>query len=310
MASSRKMPSSYNTKSYDSAGGKDYSSFATWESATDNDLVSASKGEVLEVYAGNHDDALYNCAGATCNSSYFRLVKPATGAKHSGIFVTSGVARFVISSGGWACFDIREDYSRVEDLIIELTERGETSCGVCRFMGATEQAAYVGILLKGSSETSVHGFQNYSRDAGDVSLTINCIAINCANGWVAGSEDILAYNCNAVSNTNGFIRSAGTATAKNCCSSSNSADWWGQTTCTAEDATPTYVASGSGNYHLASNDSVCMNNGTDLSSDEDYPFDDDIDGETRSGSWDIGFDEYVAAGGISIPVVMHHRLRH
>lgn len=30
-----------------------------------------------------------------------------------------------------------------------------------------------------------------------------------------------------------------------------------------------------------------------LSGDGTYPFNDDIDKETRSGSWDIGFDEYI-----------------
>ena len=32
----------------------------------------------------------------------------------------------------------------------------------------------------------------------------------------------------------------------------------------------------------------------------------DIDGDTRSGTWDIGADEYIAAGGLSIPVAMRH----
>ena len=36
--------------------------------------------------------------------------------------------------------------------------------------------------------------------------------------------------------------------------------------------------------------------GADLSADGFFPFDDDIDFQTRSGSWDIGFDEFVAAG--------------
>jgi hypothetical protein len=36
-----------------------------------------------------------------------------------------------------------------------------------------------------------------------------------------------------------------------------------------------------------------IDQGTDLSSDTDIPFNDDIEGDTRSGTWDIGADEYV-----------------
>ena len=44
-------------------------------------------------------------------------------------------------------------------------------------------------------------------------------------------------------------------------------------------------------FHLASTDTAAIGAGTDLSG----TFTDDIDGDTRSGTWDIGADEYVAA---------------
>lgn len=57
-------------------------------------------------------------------------------------------------------------------------------------------------------------------------------------------------------------------------------------------------------YRTASG-SDAVDAGTSLASDGTYQFSDDIDGNTRSGTWDIGCSEYVAAGGgISIPVVM------
>jgi hypothetical protein len=49
-------------------------------------------------------------------------------------------------------------------------------------------------------------------------------------------------------------------------------------------------------FHLNASDTVAKNKGTDLSGDSYLPFSDDIDGQTRSGTWDIGADEYVAAG--------------
>ena len=51
------------------------------------------------------------------------------------------------------------------------------------------------------------------------------------------------------------------------------------------------VSAGSDDFHLVSTDTVAIDNGTDLGS----PYDVDIDGVARTGSWDIGADEYVSA---------------
>jgi hypothetical protein len=69
----------------------------------------------------------------------------------------------------------------------------------------------------------------------------------------------------------------------------------------------TFENEGADDFHLGSGDSEARGNGTDLSTDGDGQLNisDDIDGDARS-AWDIGADEFVAAGGISIPVVYHH----
>ena len=53
----------------------------------------------------------------------------------------------------------------------------------------------------------------------------------------------------------------------------------------------TFVNEGSDDFHLDSSDTVAKDAGTDLSADAYYPFSLDIDGDTRSGTWDIGADE-------------------
>ncbi len=68
----------------------------------------------------------------------------------------------------------------------------------------------------------------------------------------------------------------------------------------------TFVNEGSGDYRLASSDTAAKDAGTDLSGDAQYAFSTDINGTTRSGTWDIGPHEYVSAGGSSIPVFIHH----
>lgn len=59
----------------------------------------------------------------------------------------------------------------------------------------------------------------------------------------------------------------------------------------------TFVDSANKDFHLTSGDAGARNFG--LSDPGSGLFSDDIDGETRSGSWDIGADEYVAAATAS-----------
>jgi hypothetical protein len=60
--------------------------------------------------------------------------------------------------------------------------------------------------------------------------------------------------------------------------------------------TPSFVDRANDDYHLASSDTAAKDAGTDLSADATWSFSDDIDGATRSGTWDIGADEYTSSG--------------
>jgi hypothetical protein len=56
----------------------------------------------------------------------------------------------------------------------------------------------------------------------------------------------------------------------------------------------TFVDEGNDDFHLSGSDTVAKDNGTDLSGDANLALTDDIDGATRSGTWDIGADEITA----------------
>jgi len=58
----------------------------------------------------------------------------------------------------------------------------------------------------------------------------------------------------------------------------------------------TFADAASLDYHLAVTDTAAIGAATNLSGDAYYPFNNDADGDVRS-SWDIGADEYAAAGG-------------
>ena len=82
--SAKKLPISYNTSTYGNAT-RDYTSLTAWEAATDNDLVAASCGEVLDCYddAASFDDHI-KFESATCDNNCFRMIRAASGEEGDG----------------------------------------------------------------------------------------------------------------------------------------------------------------------------------------------------------------------------------
>ena len=52
-----------------------------------------------------------------------------------------------------------------------------------------------------------------------------------------------------------------------------------------------FVDPSNGDFHLSPTDTAAQDVGADLSADIDLPFSDDVDAQTRVGSWDVGSDE-------------------
>jgi hypothetical protein len=311
MASSRRLPTSYNEKTYGSAGGRDYTALATWEADTDTDLVTATKGEVLTCYADSatYSDSNVDIAGATTNSSYFRVIRAASGKRGTR---TSGV-RFEYSSASPSfIFILNENYSRAHDIGVKVTYTGNNkTTGSQGILLNASPSICIGCTVYDVTSDGLNGIMAGISAVGGTSYIINCYVYNTTGGgsWGGYSGGIringkgvksYAYNCTVTNcGNNGFRadNSGGGGIAKNCISVNNGTnfktgegtDAWTQTTCATSGVT--FAADG---YHLASNDTGAINAGTDLSADGTFAFDDDIDGETRD-DWDIGCDEYVAA---------------
>jgi len=98
-----------------------------------------------------------------------------------------------------------------------------------------------------------------------------------------------------IDHTDAFLVYAGaTLVATNCSLKENkSSDWTTDGGGNRINQTFTFV--GDPDFHLDSGDAGALDYGTSLVADGVYPFSDDIDGETRTGTWDIGADEYVSA---------------
>jgi hypothetical protein len=112
---------------------------------------------------------------------------------------------------------------------------------------------------------------------------------------------------NVIFNTNDpcYVNS-GTLTNNNCVSDDATADDFSGAGNLASQTLPgsEFVDATNGNLHLAGTSTILLDAGGDLSSDPDTYggsvgtyISVDIDGEARSGSWDIGADEIVSAGG-------------
>jgi hypothetical protein len=145
-------------------------------------------------------------------------------------------------------------------------------------------------------------------------------------GWAQGHgiwavTDLADYylqvqNCTLVGNGRGIKRESGSYTrltnvlasgntnsqfdvnggSWGTCSNNASSDGTAPGTNSRTNQTFTFVDAANKDYHLAAGDAGAKDYGTSLSG----SFTIDIDGETRSGTWDIGADEYVAAAAAVI----------
>ena len=319
------MPSSYNESTYGSGGGYDYTALATWEAATDNNLVTATDGEVLTCY---DDGAPYTdnviLAGATTNTSYFRVIRPATDQQGTD---TTGVRFYRSGTGSYNTFTIEEDHVGIYDLGIKLVSTSVAgnakvkgvlcSADYAKIVGNSIKvyATYAGTGTFGSSVgIEITGDSNYvvnnrlydcytnSSSGAPVSGGVVCISASgtktsyvynntktgCEYGVVAGANS----GCTVVVNvTNGIMQSSQhAATFQSDFYLYTGTETINETTCATSGVT--FDADG---YHLDPDDTVAKDQGTDLSSDSYYAFDDAIDGNDRVLSWDIGCDEALSA---------------
>ncbi len=313
MPTSRRLPASYNISTYDSGGGRDYSSLALWEAATDNDLVAAAKGEVLDCYRGAHEDGHgLALSGATTSRDYFRVIRAAPGEGHRGMPVSDGsCVAFHSSTFTQYMLYLGEDYAALHDLVLSADPTADNQTYIIR-MGYTG-CAVAGCLLYDSVNHglgSINGIIAWLASDG-AGFVVNTLVHNMdRDGIDTWTGTLHVTNCTVTGNGRyGMYGSFGQGVAKNVCVSGNTADdWygdWSPVTSTAEGASPTYQDPAADDFRLSGADTTCRDLATDLSADPLYPFDDDVTGATREPPWDIGFHEVlfvpdIFAGWLSV----------
>ena len=304
-----------------SASG-DYTTLNAALAGESANLVTGTCILTIECYAMQDTTAAGTGTGYTTNASYYINIVAPAGNRHTGIRSTSAYRLEPTVNYGWA-LTIEEAYTRVTYLQIR---------NASAFNSGALNVDATNCLIR---ECLVYDTEGASSDGRGIvggqttNYFINCIVLNCIDGFRITENSNIVYNCVSLNNTGyGFqITGFKTLVAKNCYAGANGTDYQvdtngtlTKTTCHASDTTGntqtacstssgayfTNVTAGTENIHIGAS-SALIGVGTDLHADGTFAFNTDIDGETRpDGAWDVGADEYVAAGGGTVvPVFMN-----
>ncbi len=308
----------------------DYTSLAAWEAGEARDLVTYDEIAVAKCRcsAGAADAGVVFSSGWVADATrYIKIwTDPAEGYRHNGTYQTGNKYRLEVSGANAiysAALGSTSVYLYLIGLQIKVTSTaswkygfnignvGATSrvyfeqtiiVGVfsgtaadCRAIRTTGTAALISYRI---SNCLIYDFVNGTKNhyaiefyAGTV-YCYNVTVVNCRTGFYKATVNsvVKLRNCLAQDCNDGFNDTAEVWDDADYCCSDITDDAPGAH---AQDGDVTWA--GSGDYHLSSSDTVAKDNGVGLSGDSDYPITVDIDNVTRSGSWDIGADETVAA---------------
>jgi len=291
------------------ATGRNYSTIAAWEAATDEDCT-AGWGE--GIYAAPcspvgdcYDDGDFadnvTMAGTTTNSTYFRRLTVHAGQRHAGVDGAGVTTTGTLTIGNY------DDYAVVEWLII----KSSTTHQVYLFYSHNGTSLMLrNCIVCGTGEVGIF--------SGDGGLARTLYVRNCVVYGMTGSyprpmlfdatDTIYVQNCSVLGSTYSGVITYGICTNVICMADSGKDCFYqctGDYNIGRDETAPgensidnvaptdiyTNVGSGTKDLHLKSDATPAAGAGADLSA----QFTIDIDGDTRV-AWDIGADEYVAGG--------------
>ena len=309
----------------DNGAGTDYTSLNAFESAEERDLPTADEIATAKCRStsGTADStAVTFTAWVTDATRYIKVwTDPAESHRHDGKWST-GKYRLALADAN--VLILREDVIKLIGLQLESSGSGSTNQNCITFgaglgtprievdkcifktIGNQEGTGILVATGPGGSELRVSNsvFQDFNGDTSSsgirqtdgswTSYIYNCTFYDCDTGLERGAGTMVAKNClsNCDALNAAFTDFVGTFTTSN---NNASSDGTAPGTSSRTSQTFTFVAAGSDDFHLDSADAGAKDFGADLSADGNFSFSDDIDGDTRSGSWDIGADEVTGA---------------
>lgn len=248
-------------------------------------------------------------------------VRANTASRHNGVWSTS---KYRLTCTNKNClYNNIPSHIRFENFQVECT--ASSGSFVCVKTSNANQTAsdgdsrisgmYVRCVESGTGDYIGINTRPYGGGGGGTSRVFNTIAENCNIGFNNDFSTGEYYNNTSVGGTYGFVEDATMKVVNNLATGASIGfvgSFASGSNYNAENdgnggpganhrSAVTFTFVGGGNYHLAAGDSGAKDFGTSDPSSGVYS--DDVDGEARSGSWDIGFDEYVAAT-TSIPKML------
>lgn len=289
------------------SSGGDYSSLSSAEAGEQGDLVSLDRQLDIECYSFQDTSSVTIDGWTTDATRYIRVYTPST-ERHDGKFNTSKY-RLHAGTAFSSLLTVNEDYTRLQGLQIYNSGTNNSVGLAINNQGCVVESCIVRL----GNASSNQGVQANSTTG--TMVTVRNTVIYCDGtgtyGGVGGFNRVVTWsNCTIVGWSIGILgheASLATNLAKNCyvsattcysgltlttCASSDTTGSSGLQSIAASTSVFTNVTAGSEDFHLVSG-SPLIDAGTDLSGD----FTTDIDGATRSGTWDVGADEFAGGGG-------------
>jgi len=319
------------------SSGGDYTSLAAAVAGESKDLVALDRQLTIECYAKQDTAAVvFDRTAWTTDATRYILVTVPAGERHAGVYDTtkyrlevSGSAPFRVHVGVWITVEYLQIYltgnpanvyrpfyiggatAAASNITIRnnIVRTGGDFNGNghihASFTGNSSANVYIyNNLMYGGTGTNAYGFQTdiignfyvWNNTTGGTTGGLN----RNANGTVVAANNLLNVTTTAASGT----FAAGTNYNATNRSSMGYSVTGGGNVNDRTTQTFTFVNAGASppDYHLAEADAGAK--GFGLTDPGSGAFGNDIDGETRSGGWDIGMDEIPAAGGARRRVVV------
>lgn len=323
------------TKTVKSSGG-DYTSLNAALAGQAANLTTNCAGTggagilTIECYAMQDTTAASTGTGYTTSADYYINIIVPTAERHVGVWNTD---KYYLEAGKtWdGLLSINEDYVSVTGLQINNSgARGSGSCAIqVNTASATSTRTNIsscilklsGTGTRGDGNNGIwivnditfaawnniiydayHGINFPYQDISVIARIDNNTVYGCTVGIYCGGGEGTFFLRNNLCNGNGTDY-----TLYDCSTQTILTNISEDTTSPNNDLDQkavTFVDEGNDNFHLGSTDTNAIGAGTDLSA----TFTIDIDGDTRS-SWDIGADEYVAAGGAEVTLTMYNGIQ-
>ncbi|MBN2039238.1 MAG: putative Ig domain-containing protein [Spirochaetes bacterium] len=305
-------------------GSNVYDTLIAWFSGRARNLVTADETEICEIINGNGWSNPDTSAVHFYPTGYFItdydhriIVRTTPQARHSGVWDNT---RYRLEVSGDDSFEIQSDYVRIEGLQVlnNATDWGHIAFQICD-QTADNLIEICYNIIKGTHSTTldfhsgiqlgentinakiwnnlIYGFNSGAENCGIFDYSSNS-AFLYNNSIADCIRGILSYGTGTCTAINNLVSGCSeynfnSISGFNLNSDFNASDDATSTGYTNDriNQTFTFIDSVNENYILSSTDTAAKDFGIDLSSDANILFNDDIAGNSRSGSWDIGASE-------------------